>query len=104
MARMTYVLRDGELVPKHLAPPLHASLDAPMIRTDGMDPIQSMLDGQTYDSRSGYYASLRRAGAEIVGNDRAPFERDRAREFNPQGVGESIKQAIEQIEGGYRGR
>jgi hypothetical protein len=67
-----------------------------MVRPDGMEPIRSMLDGQIYDSRSRYYASLRAAGAEIVGDDRAAFARGDA--FEPAGVGESLKQAIEQLE------
>lgn len=69
--------------------------DAPMIRSDGMEPIRSMADGKMYDSRSGYYASVKRAGCEIVGNDRAPFER--RPEFNPGRVGPDIKRAIEQL-------
>ena len=72
-----------------------AASDAPMIRTDGMDPIRSMADGRMYDSKSGYYGSVRRAGCEIVGDDRKPF--DRRPEFVSAGVGRDIKQAIEQL-------
>lgn len=43
--------------------------DAPYVRTDGMDPIRSMADGRLYDSKSAYYASVKRAGCEIIGND-----------------------------------
>ena len=95
MTRTTYVLRDGELVEKHLAAPLHASADAPMIRPDGMAPIRSMADGGIYDSRSRYYASVRRAGCEIVGDDRAPF--DRPSEIRPNGLARDIKIAVEQL-------
>lgn len=95
MSRETYVLRDGQLVPKHLAQPLHAGAPAPMIRTDGMDPIRSMADGRMYDSKSSYYGSVKAAGCEIVGNDKAPF--DRRPEFVPSGVGRDIKTAIEQL-------
>jgi len=94
--RTTYVLREGRLVEKRLAAPLNTAGAAPMIRPDGMDPIRSQLDGRLYDSRSAYYASLRAGGAEIVGNDRAPFERRPP--FAPQGVAQSVKQAIEQLE------
>ena len=95
MTRTTYVLRDGELVDKRRAPPLHASSDAPMIRPDGMAPIRSMADGRIYESRSRYYDSVRRAGCEIVGDERAPF--DRRPEIGPNGVAQDIKIAIEQL-------
>lgn len=95
MARATYVIRDGELVEKHLARPLHASSAAPMIRTDGMDAIRSMADGRMYDSKSAYYADLKARGCEIVGNDKAPF--DRRPTFEPQGVERDVKTAIEQL-------
>ena len=47
--------------------------DAPYIRTDGMDPVRSMVSGKTHDSKSAYYAEVRRAGCEIVGNDIGGF-------------------------------
>lgn len=70
---------------------------APMIRTDGMEPVRSMLDGKMYDSRARYYGTLKAAGAEIVGNDKAPF--DSRPSFQPRGVGHSIKRAIEELGG-----
>lgn len=69
--------------------------DAPMIRPDGMDPIQSMVSGKVHDSRSNYYREVRQAGCEIVGDDRAGF--GPRPEYRPQGVGESIKRAIESL-------
>jgi hypothetical protein len=95
MARTTYVLRDGELIDKRSAPPLHAGAPAPMIRPDGMAPVRSMADGRIYESRSAYYASVRAAGCEIVGDERAPFERRPV--FEPGRAGADIKAAIEQL-------
>jgi hypothetical protein len=95
MSRATYVLRGGELVDKRLAAPLHASERAPMIRPDGMDPVRCMADGRMYDSRSAYERSVRAAGCEIVGNERAPFECKP--EFQPSVTGHDIKAAIEQL-------
>jgi hypothetical protein len=92
MGRCTYVWRGGELVDKRLAGPLDASRAAPMVRPDGMEPVRSMADGRIYDSRSRYYASVRAHGCEIVGDDRAPFER--RSEFRPEGVGRDIQHAI----------
>ncbi len=95
MTRTTYVLRGGELVDKRTAPPLNARAPAPMVRPDGMGPLRSMADGRIYDSRSAYLASVRAAGCEIVGDERAPFERRPALE--PGRAGADIKTAIEQL-------
>lgn len=96
MARETYVLRNGELIEKRLAEPLHvAHGSGPNIRPDGMDPIQSQADGRMYDSKSGYYRSVRQAGCEIVGNDRSGY--GPRPEYRPTGIGQDIKRSIEQL-------
>jgi hypothetical protein len=69
--------------------------DAPYVRTDGMDPLKSMADGKTYDSKSAYYGSVRRAGCEIVGDDRAGFGPKPEWKLPP--VGPDIKRAIERL-------
>ena len=98
MARETYVLRDGQLVPKWQAGPLHGDgSSGPMIIRDEMDATRSMIDGSLHTSKRGYYKHVRANGCEIAGNERAPFER--RPEFKPQGVGESIKRAWEQLGG-----
>jgi len=66
-----------------------------MIRTDGIDPIRSMADGQIYDSRSRYYADLKARGLEIVGDERAAVE---ARSVRPlAAAGPDIKRAFEEL-------
>lgn len=65
------------------------------VRTDGMDPIQSMVSGKFHDSKSAYYREVRAAGCEIVGEDRAGF--GKRPEYKPQGVAQSIKRAIESL-------
>jgi len=95
MARMTYVLRDGELVPKHLAAPLHDERAAPYVISDGMDPIRSQADGRIYDSKSQYERSVRAHGAEIVGNSALPPSRG----FTMPSVREDMRRAIEQLGG-----
>ncbi len=102
MARATYVIRDGELVEKRLARP-HPLAGrrlgiAPYIRTDGMDALRSMADGRMYDSKSAYYASVRAAGCEIVGNDRDGFGSPPG--YDLGGIEDSIKQTIEQLQAG----
>jgi hypothetical protein len=72
-----------------------AAAAAPGIRPDGMDPLRSMADGAVYDSKSRYYAALRAAGCEIVGDDRSGF--GAARGQPSQTIGADIKRAIEQL-------
>ena len=98
MTRTTYVLRGGELVDKREVPPLNPGAAAPMVRPDGMAPLRSMADGRIYESRSAYYASVRAAGCEIVGDERASF--DRRPELSPGRAGSDIKIAIEQLRSG----
>lgn len=76
MARETYVLRDGALVPKSEAGPLQdfgpmSDLACPRISGDTIAPVQSMVDGRMYDSKSALRAGYRRAGVVEVGNDPA---------------------------------
>ena len=46
-------------------------LACPMIATDTMEPVQSMLDGKMYDSKSKLRSTYRAAGMVEVGNDPA---------------------------------
>ena len=74
----------------HFGVPANA---APYVRADGMDPVRSMVSGKMHDSKSAYYAEVRRAGCEIVGNDKAGF--GPRPEYRPEGVGRAIKEAME---------
>lgn len=74
---------------------------APNIRADGMDAILSHADGRIYDSRSAYYASVKAAGCEIVGNDTGGF--GPRPEYRPKDVGRDIQTAMQQLQSGYRG-
>lgn len=95
MTRATYVIRNGELVDKHQAAPLHASSDAPQVIRDGMDLTFNHATGLTYDSKRAYERDTRRAGCVIVGNERLPERRP----VELGGVGRDIKRAIEQLRG-----
>lgn len=56
-----------------------------------------MADGTTYDGKSAYYASVRRAGCEIVGDDFSPWDVG-PREIEPVGIEEDISRAIDELE------
>ena len=69
--RGVWVIRGGELIPRHLAPPLNVKFGSgPMIIADGMSDTWNPANGKTYDSKSAYYRDVKRAGLEIIGNER----------------------------------
>lgn len=72
----------GRMVPasEYVRPSgLRSHLPAPRLMADGMEPVQSMLDGKMYDSKSQLRSTYRAAGVTEVGNDvvteRAPVKR-----------------------------
>lgn len=71
---------------------------APFVRPDGMDPIQSMVSGQFFDSRSAYYREVRAAGCEIVGNDVNGFGPRPG--YQPGDVAADIKRSIQELTSG----
>ena len=102
MSRTSYVWREGELYERGTEPPLprgpRSSLPAPSIRPDGMDAIQSMANGEMYDSRSAYYRSVKQAGCEIVGDESKPFENHAAHRAVDAGpVAPDIKRAMQEL-------
>lgn len=67
---VTYVTRDGELVPKHLAPPLHVKHGrGPAIHCDFSGPVLNHADGKRYTSKRHYYDAVKAHGCRVVGND-----------------------------------
>jgi len=99
--RATYVIRNGELVEKHLAEPLNEGRPAFNFISDTMDLTQHMADGKHYDSKSAFRRATRAAGCVEVGNEKLrPAPRpmlDRTQRAR------DIKTAIEQLRAGYRG-
>lgn len=104
MSRKAFIWRDGRLWERGTepprAPPPRSHLAAPAIRADGMTAIRSMADGRMYDSKSAYYASVKAAGCEIAGDERAPFERRPTHDDAGIGVGvrEDMQRVIQELE------
>jgi hypothetical protein len=67
VTRKTYVMRDGRLVEKQLAMPLH-EVNAPMVMGD-LKPYQSMVTGEIVESRSRHRQILREHKLIEVGNE-----------------------------------
>ena len=108
MIRGTFVYRDGELVPKHLAAPLiprraASSLSAPHLISDTTDAFRSMADGRLYDSKSSYRAELKRQGLREIGNDVAGHLKDveATAPKKPKAHADVIK-AYQKVREGYR--
>jgi hypothetical protein len=58
--------------PRNCAAPAimtRSDLPAPMLIIDTMEPVQSMLDGKMYDSKSELRRTYKHAGVTEVGND-----------------------------------
>jgi hypothetical protein len=70
VSREVWVFRNGEVIPKHIAPPLHVKhAQSAYVIGDSLDYVQNMADGKRYSSKSAYYKAVRAAGCEIVGNE-----------------------------------
>ena len=93
----TYVLRPnwenypaGErTIPKWAAAPdprVH-------VISDTMPTILSHADGLRYDSKRNYERGVRRAGCEIIGNEKLPERKP----IDPGPVGPDVRAAIEQL-------
>lgn len=80
---------------------LRSELPAPYIVTDnlpgGIHGMRSMADGKFYDSKAAYYASLKRSGHEIVGNDPAYREPKQARPDTSDDVAEDFIKARDML-------
>ena len=71
--------------------PARSDLKAPMYISDtlgGSDGMLCMADGKTYDSKSKYYAAVKAAGCEIVGNE--PLTRPGTKSDHPDGIKEDL--------------
>jgi len=84
----TYVYRNGELVEKHLAFPLHSTNQAPSVIRDEMDPLRHMATGRYHTSKAKFREDTKASGCVEIGNDPAitrprkpvPLDRGKRRE------------------------
>lgn len=102
MSRITYVLRNGELVDKRYASPMGRDA-APQVISDNLGAQlehHGYSDGRRTDSKSVFRRWTKEAGLVEKGNDR---------ECAPRRQGEDVKQVIrdvayatEMVKNGYR--
>jgi hypothetical protein len=80
-----------------------SSLAFPMIKTDHMDAVMCMADGQMYDSKSRMSAVHRERGLIEVGNDiPAAMELAQKRPERPKVSKSEIGAAIDKVRQGYK--
>lgn len=83
MARASYVLRGGRLVPKHLAPPLEHQFRGPQSELpcpnyisdklgDGVDGMWHPATGEWMDSKAKFRAETEARGLTEMGNEPFP--------------------------------
>lgn len=104
MLRGTWVYRDGEMVekggPKDVRPiPPRSAFPCPRVIRDEIAPLQSMVDGRWFDSKSAMRASYREQGYREVGNDVELTPRDNSRNVSAR---DDVEKAVAMFKQGYR--
>lgn len=94
---MRYVIRDGVLIEKHLAPPKYAADAAPYVISDVMDPLKHMATGRLHDSKAAFRADTRAAGCEEVGTDPAASRPGKIPEAPVSEYVDDVKRAIAEL-------
>lgn len=108
MARGTWVMRDGKLVPKHLAPPLtpkgeRSALPIPYVISDNLGGIHGLVHpstGQRYDSKARFRAETEARGLTEVGNESFPVNKGPSEREQREEVGRAIADTYDALEAG----
>lgn len=91
-----------ELPRKQESPAARSDLPCPRIMSDAMEPVQSMLDGKMYDSKSALRATYRAAGCIEVGNDPARFKPRERKKVDRRAVKTTLEKAEARFNRGER--
>jgi hypothetical protein len=88
-------LGDGRQVYRKVPGPARnrSALPAPMLNLDTMDPVQSMVDGKLYTSKSALRDSYRHAGVVEVGNDPARLKKPSKPKPDRKGIKDAVERA-----------
>lgn len=100
----TYVLRDGELIEKHLAPPPIDTGPSSCFRmnfiSDTMEPTLHMATGRLHTSKAKFRADTRASGCVEVGDQKNYGKRKFVPKLDKRQRVEDIKRAIHQLQNG----
>jgi hypothetical protein len=84
------------------APDRVSDFPCPRIAGDSMAPVQSMLDGKMYDSKSALRATYKAAGVTEVGNDPARLKTRQKPKVDKQSIKDSLDKAEARFNRGER--
>lgn len=79
-----------------------SDMPCPRLATDHMTPVQSMLDGRMYDSKSALRATYRAAGVTEVGNDPARLRPRQKPKTSEKAVRDTVEKAAARYARGER--
>lgn len=99
----TYVIRNGKLIEKHLAPPLveiHGT--APYVISDSMGATRHMADGRYYDSKRQFREVTKAHGCVEVGTDAVMMKPRPPVMLDKRKRREDIKKAVHQVRNGRK--
>lgn len=77
-------------------------LPCPRIAIDSIEPVQSMLDGKFYDSKSALRATYKAAGVVEIGNDPSRLKPRQKPKIDRKSVKTSIERAEARFNRGER--
>lgn len=82
--------------------PARSNLPFPMIMSDVMEPVMSMLDGKMYDSKSALRATYKAAGCVEIGNDPARFKKRERKKVDRKEIKTTLEKAAARYNRGER--
>lgn len=97
----TFVMRDGKLVDKRIAPPKGVKLGkASYVVSDEMSETRHMADGKMYTSKAKFRQATRAAGCIEVGNETSTLLKPRQKiELSRADRRDAIRHSIQQLMG-----
>ncbi len=96
MIRDTYVMRNGQLVPKRKAQPLSEPEKRIHVISDTMPPLKHMATGRVHDSKAAFRADTRAMGCDEIGTDPAALRTQRI-EPDKHEIANDVKRALAEL-------
>lgn len=96
----TYVIRNGELVEKHLASPNDTGNTAPHVISDTMPDTRHMASGRYFSSKAAFRAETKAYGCREVGNDPSIFRPRTPVKLDPLKRREDLRRTIYELKNG----
>jgi hypothetical protein len=98
----TYVIRNGELVEKHLASPNDTGNTAPHVISDTMPDTRHMASGRYFSSKAAFRAETKAYGCREVGTDQSVLRPRKPVPLDPGKRRDDIRKTIYDLRNGNR--